>query len=126
MSRPVKCYFYIVETRSDIGFGITSNIRSRNQKYCSHNGASPKAKVVFRYVFKAKGWHAVQLETVVKQSLNESIVPVEHHPSIKTEWFAEDFTLDSALKAINTLIEEQHLKVSLVETDYHYSQGSLE
>lgn len=123
MPSPVKRYFYIVETPSDIGFGITSDIRSRNQDYCSHNG--PRAKVLFRYVFKAKGRHAVQLETVVKQTLNESIEIVTHDPSIKTEWFTEDVTLDSALEAINTLIEEQHFKVSLVETDYHYSQGRL-
>ena len=124
MAAPVKRYFYIVEVPGGIGFGITGDVRSRNQDYCAHN--SPRAKVLFRYVFKGKGWHSQQLETVVKQSLNESIEAVEHDSTIKTEWFTEDVTLDSALEAINTLIEEQHFKVSLVETDYHYSQGRLE
>ena len=110
-------YFYIIESVGGrVGFGITTNPTERNKQYVSHSGDMLK----FRYLYGGMRSHATALERTIKTQWEDDLWKVEDW---KTEWLTSDISLTDFEKRVKNLIDERHLKLKLVATDFDFTMS---
>ena len=103
---------YIVQNQKLVGFGISEDYKSRNQKYCSHNGYA----VIFPRVYSGLSGHVGSTESLIKKKYASDLVKVRS--KTKAEWFDEHIDLTTAIKMIDDLISEHNFKLKIIDLDY--------
>lgn len=108
-------YFYIIQSVGGrVGFGITTNPTERNKQYVSHSGDMLK----FRYLYGGIKAHATALERIIKTQWVDDLWKIE---GWNTEWLVSDVNLKAFHERVVELINERHLKLSLVATDFDFT-----
>lgn len=109
-------YFYIVKTKTDIGFGITGDYEKRAQDYVSHSG--PNSGIYFPIVLTGYTPHIKKIESIIKhQWIDRTYVSRD---GWKTEWLRENESVDDFFNDIMMVIKERHLRIQLHTRDYNF------
>jgi len=109
-------FFYIVKTKFDTGFGITSNYESRHQDYVAHAG--PNSGIYFPVVLNGHTPHIKKLESLIKtQWLDRTFIT---RAGWKTEWLRENEDTEAFLKDLMNVIIDRHYRIEIYIRDYDF------
>jgi hypothetical protein len=100
------------------GFGIATDYKERNKHYASHSGDIVK----FSYIYSGLRAHAKALERTIKTQYVDNIWMVDDW---KTEWLVKSVPMNELNSYVNELICERHYRLSLLATDYDFTQDIL-
>ena len=109
-------FFYIVQSAGGrVGFGIATNIKDRNKHYASHAGDIVK----FPFIYGGIRQKCKAIEKMVKREYADNIWIID---AWKTEWLNLGISADDLKYYVDQLINERHLGLELVKTDYDFTQ----
>lgn len=108
-------YLYLLQSpfgRS--GFGIMAEPRERNRQYCSHMGG-----IVNMRVYGGLRAHAKALERTIKTQYVQHIWTIDDW---RTEWLNDSTPMSQLSAYVDSLIEERHFKLTLLEPSWNFTQ----
>lgn len=109
-------YLYLIESVTGrAGFGITSDPKERNKHYCSHSGDI----VQFVYLYGGLRAHAKALERTIKTQYIDNLWTIE---GWNTEWLNSNTSIGTLKQYVDLLIHERHFNLTLVKTNYDFTQ----
>lgn len=109
-------YLYLIESLGGrAGFGIAQDPKERNKQYTSHSGDLVK----FKFLYGGQRTHAKALERTIKIQYVDNLWVLGDW---KTEWLNDSVKMPELQQYVQQLIEERHLHLTLVATDYDFTQ----
>ena len=113
-------YLYLITSVGGrAGFGIAADYKERNKQYASHSGDIVK----FSCIYQGQRSHAKALERTIKTQFADNIWTIDDW---KTEWLVSDVEMTILKKYVDQLIQERHYKLSVLATDYDFTQGLID
>lgn len=110
-------FLYIVKTSTDLGFGITGNIKDRAQDYVSHCG--PRSGVYHPIVWQGSKSHVETMERFIKTQWKSIVFSTDLDWDM--EWLTEDVDLSQFIEMIeNELKRKPFLDLKIYKEDYNY------
>lgn len=109
-------YLYLVQSsKGRAGFGISQDPVERNKQYSSHSGDIIK----FPFLYGGLRSHAKALERTIKTQYVDNLWIIDDW---KTEWLADNISIDSLKEYVDELINERHFRLSLIKTDFDFTK----